>query len=144
MPYSDQFTAEARADSVRAILIDPAAKVIAPGWLTPSLASLYAVTQCELVQIVGVGRDQNGEPVNLVCDDEGRLKPDQSCFRMGGYLIAGRALLLSVDDEGDEASTALTVSTVLQAVQWCAPDTDYTPPNPVIMSWDAARAAGLI
>lgn len=146
-PPPPTFHAEQGPGRYRAILVDPATKTIAEGWQDPGLQAWYDTLGCRPVTIVPMGRDSAGADVDMVCDDEGGLKPDQSCFQIGGHLIAGKALLCSANDEGETTGTALTLSEVRRIVQWASLATDYAPPEPVVISfssWDALLASGLI
>lgn len=146
-PPPPTFHAEQGPGRYRAILIDPVAKSITEGWQDAGLQAWYDTLDCKPVTIVPLGEDSAGGPIDMVCDDEGRMKPGQSCFELGGHLIAGKALLCSHDDEGETAGTALTLSTVRRPLQWASPATDYTPPEPTIISFtsfEALIASGLI
>jgi hypothetical protein len=146
-PPPPTFHAERGPGRYRAILVDPVAKSITEGWQDAGLTAWYKTLGCCPITSVPLGRDNAGAEVDMICDDEGRLKADQSCFQIGGHLIAGRALLCSHDDEGETTGTALTLSEVRRIVEWASPATDYSPPEPVVISfssWDALRASGLI
>jgi hypothetical protein len=150
------FTHDRTPRSFRAILIDPWARKAIEGYLQPELASIYAAlsgpgfpssdefptdpeqwaelereaVRVSCIDIRNVGRDHTGRAVDLICDDEGRLRDSMACFRMGGrqgVLIAGRALLVGSDDEGETCGTALPLFEVIRSLEWLAWDTDYEP-----------------
>jgi hypothetical protein len=151
MTYSATFTAERRPRSFRAILIDPWARTVAEGWQSPGLRELYATLSgpgfpvadefptdpaewgelepVDCIDIRSVGNDRAGKPIDLICDDEGRLKDCMAAFRMGdSLLIAGRALLASHDDEGETVGTALELHDARKPIHWAPWDTDTSPP----------------
>lgn len=128
--------------TVRAILIDPEARTVTAGYQQKGLYPIYATLRCSCFDICDLGPDQMGAPVSLYCDDEGRFKEAQSCFKIGGRLIAGRALLLSHDRDGETVGTQLDLARAAAAVQWLDAGTDYTPPEPTVIgfsSWDMLK-----
>ena len=84
--------------------------------------------------------------VNVI--GEGRLKPQwrteddgsqtclQRCFQIGTLLIAGRAVLMSNDGRGETTACGLSLADAMKPVSWLPDDVDYTPPDPVIQSFD--------
>jgi hypothetical protein len=157
MTYTDTFTAERRPGAFRAILINPWDRTIEEGWQSPGLRSIYAtlsgpgfptadefptdpaewtgefadreLASCDCIGITGIGADRYGKPVDLITDDEGRLKGNQACFALGdGLLIAGRALIASHDDEGETVSTGLELHDAKRPIRFLAFGADYTSP----------------
>jgi hypothetical protein len=155
------FTEHRTSRSFRAILIDPWSRKVTEGFLQPGLASIYAaltgpgfpsaddfptdpeqwgdmpreLVDVSCIDMRQVGQDHTGRAVDLICDDEGRLRGFQACFRLGGpdgALIAGRALLVGSDDEGETGATALPLFEAVRKITWEPWDTDYTPPPFVI------------
>lgn len=126
---------------MRAIIIDPFIRRVFDVALQPdergsTLRSLYATLGCTTIDIVRVGEDRRGQRLDLCVDDDGRLKPAQACFRMGELLIAGRAVLTSVDAEGETVRTEMTLEDAERPILWCAPGTDYTPEPTRIQEFD--------
>lgn len=155
MSYSETFTAERRPGTFRAILINPWDRTVEEGWQTPGIRALYDTLsgpgfptaedfptdpalwaelerqpmRCDCIDIRGIGADRYGKPVDLICDDEGRLKGNQAAFRLSDeLLIAGRALFASHDDEGETVSTGLELHDARRPITWAPWDTDVTPP----------------
>jgi len=155
MSYTETFTAERRPGTFRAILINPWDRTIEEGWQSPGIRSLYATlsgpgfpsaeefppqphlwadlpreeVKVDCIDIRGIGADRYGKPVDLIVDDEGRLKSWQAAFRLGDdLLIAGRALIASHDDEGETTSTGLELHDARRPIHWAPYGTDYTPP----------------
>lgn len=153
--HSETFTAERTPRSFRAILIDPWARTLTEGWQTPGIRALYATLSgwgfptaedfptdpaqwgelerewmaVDCIDIRGIGHDRQGKPVDLIVDDEGRLKGPMASFRFGDeLLIAGRALLASHDDEGETVSTALELHDARKPIHWAPWDTNTEAP----------------
>lgn len=151
----DTFTAERRPGAIRVVRIDPWARTVEAGWIDPGLASIYAALSgpgfptadefptdpaqwaelerepkpVDCIDIRGIGADRYGQPVDLICDDEGRLKGSQAAFRLADeLLIAGRALLASHDDEGNTTSCGLELHDARRPITWAPWDTDTTAP----------------
>lgn len=131
------FSAHAAPGTIRAILIDPVELTITEGWQTTGLKALYETLGCDCIDIRGIGVDPKGNPVDMICDDNGRLIDGQRCFRMGSEIFAGRVLLVSHDDEGETTASGLPLHDVGRVVQWCAPETDYTPLPMVVTSFES-------
>lgn len=172
---NDAFTEHRTPRSFRAILIDPWSRKATEGFLQPGLANIYAAlsgpgfpsaddfptdpaewadlerepVDVSCIDMRQVGQDHTGRSIDLICDDEGRLRGFQACFRIGGpdgLLIAGRALLVGSDDEGETCATALPLFEAVRQITWEPWETDYTPPPFTITtlepgeSWDDAIA----
>lgn len=122
---------------MRGILIDPFTQTVSEVTVLPGLAGLKEHLQCDWIDIRCLGHD-NGLPVDLVVDDEGRLAEGQRCFRLGGekgVLIAGRGLIMSSDGAGNTVATTLPTDLVTDRLEWMPEGFDYTPPPPVITSY---------
>lgn len=95
---------------MRAILIDPFAKTVTEIDIDKAnvLAGLYAAMQCDLVDVV---RYNN---LDVWVDDEGLMKDGQKFFKMinGHQPLAGRAVIMESDDEGDSIATTVSVDAV--------------------------------
>ncbi|HEX5213281.1 MAG TPA: hypothetical protein VFW22_16270 [Pseudolabrys sp.] len=146
---------------MRAILINPFDRVVSEIDLVPGLAAKYAALSgpgfpvgdeegnfpTDPIKWEGLDREPMpvrlidvvslGEPHDLVIDDEGRFADNQACFglRCGPDLIAGRALLVQCDDQGDTVATTVPIDAVRAAVVWLPWDTDYTPSGPTFISF---------
>lgn len=90
--------------------------------------ALYAALSCETIDEVVVGIDAAQNPIVLLCDDEGRLKPDQRCFMLDNApVIAGRAVLVGTDGEGNYVDCPVPLDIALQVVNWRHEGFEYTP-----------------
>ncbi|TKD50565.1 DUF3846 domain-containing protein [Sphingomonas baiyangensis] len=122
---------------MRAILIDPVAETVTETDVAEGLAALKAALQCQWIDIRSVGKDRAGRPVDLICDDEGRLIDGQRCFQMGALLIAGRGLLLSHDDEGATTACGLSLADAERPIRFHPEGYDYTPPPPMVVGFSS-------
>lgn len=113
----------------KAILYDPFTRAITAVDLAPGLDALYAMLHCEVITEIVVGFDVAENPILLVSDDEGRLKPDQRCFMLDNApVVAGRALLVGTDSEGNYIDCPVPRGIASQVVNWRHEDFDYSPP----------------
>ena len=95
---------------IKAILIDPFTETVMDVTMVDTkLQTIYALLGCNLITITNL---QDG--VDMVLDDEGLLKDkeSQAYFKFGLHSqpFAGKALVISTDDEGDFASLPKKVS----------------------------------
>lgn len=122
---------------MRAILIDPVAQTITEIETTGTLEGMREAIASQWIDIIGIA----GAPIHadLVIDDEGRLASGQRCFHIltqrGVHLIAGRALIVSHDAEGDTIATLFPLEAARALVRWCAEGTDYTPEPPLVVGF---------
>jgi len=157
--HSEHFQAARFPGALRAIRIDPWARTIAEGWIRPGLQGLYAAlsgpgfpvdddfptdpalwaelerepVDVSCIDIRNIGKDRRGADVDLILDDEGRLRGHMACFRFGDeLLVAGRALLLSNDGLGETTSSSLELHDARRPVSFAPWDTDYTPDAPKV------------
>lgn len=83
------------------------------------------------------------DDVVMWLDDEGRLKENARCFKMGEWLIVGKALVMGIDmntEEQDHLDLELVDAFVLMEVCEFQPEgTDYTPSPPVIFDLDTGE-----
>jgi hypothetical protein len=80
-----------------------------------------------------------GHKVQVVCDDDGRLRDGQSCCQFGGkdgLLMAGTFLICGLDPEGNSVDVPVTVDMTKDRIEWLPDTIDYTPPPPVVMSFE--------
>lgn len=95
--------------------------------------ALYAMLHCEAITEIVVGFDVAENPILLVSDDEGRLKPDQRCFMLDNApVIAGRAILVGTDGEGNYVDCPVPLDIALQVVNWRHEGFEYTPQVQVV------------
>ena len=145
---------------MRALLIDPWVRSVVEMDLQPGLQAMYAalsglgfpvadefsfdpaewgdchrdVVAVDCIDIRSLGGGQD-----LVCDDEGRLRDYQACFRFKGseLLIAGRALIVGNDGGGNTVGTVLPLQMASERIEFLPFDTDYTPPAPVVVGFSS-------
>lgn len=95
---------------MRAILIDPFAKSVSQIEISKAnvLGDLYAAMDCHLVDVV---RYNN---LDVWVDDEGLMKDDQKFFKLvdGHQPLAGKAVILESDREGESIPTTVSVADV--------------------------------
>jgi hypothetical protein len=94
----------------RAILIDPFTQTITEVKMVDTkLQTIYALLECNIITITSLA---NG--IDMVLDDEGLLKDSENQayfkFGIGSQPFAGKALVVTTDDEGDFASLPEKVS----------------------------------
>lgn len=96
---------------------------------TADLDALYAALSCEAIDEVVVGIDTAQNPIVLLCDGEGRLKSGQRCFMLDNApVVAGRALLIGTDSEGNYIDCPVPRGIASQVVNWRHEAFDYSPP----------------
>ena len=85
-----------------------------------------------------MGIDAAQNPIVLLCDDEGRLKPDQRCFMLDNApVIAGRAILVGTDGEGNYVDCPVPLDIALQVVNWRHEGFEYSPPPMQFVEFDS-------
>jgi hypothetical protein len=98
---------------MRGILINPFDTTITEVNYTGDYKEIYALTDCTTFDCVRIYETQD-----MYIDDEGLLKNNQMYFTMNDRVYAGKALLLSHDDEGETISTNLDLQMVEDMVEW--------------------------
>jgi hypothetical protein len=110
-----------KAKTIKVILIDPLARMVTEAVVENDLSAFYRILHCDIIEAVSsrglVGTD------HLYVDEEGLFKQEQSFFEIagaqgGGQQIAGRALVLGLDDEGDSIDVATALATVQTRVRF--------------------------
>jgi hypothetical protein len=108
--------------NMKAFLIDPSARTIEQIELSRDdkdllLPAMYAALNCRLVDVACI-RALPGNDVWI--DDEGLYVADQSFFYLRGNdgPYAGRGLVLSCDDSGEERSATCTLDQLRGVVAW--------------------------
>lgn len=70
-----------------------------------TLEAMYEKIGCEMIEVVEIGAGHG-----VICDEEGRCRNWAMGFNFGGATtIAGNALIVRLDDEGDFADAVLPV-----------------------------------
>lgn len=98
---------------MRAILIDPEAKTITEVDYDGNYKSIYKLIGCQTFTVVGINDNES-----IFVDDEGLLNNPEFFFMWRGYHqpLAGKGLILGVDDEGESVETKLTLDYVVDHV----------------------------
>lgn len=121
---------------MRGYLIDPSTRTISTVNIPPdNLAAIYRVCGWDCFDIIRLtARD------DLYVDDNGLLTyPNpQGYFQLGDHTIAGRALVLGHDGNGESCDASERVLDALRAaVRWLdTPDAESVEPRMVIVPWD--------
>ena len=109
---------------MKGILINPLDKTIKEVVYTGDFREIYDLVDCRTFDCVMVDSEND-----MYIDDEGLYVDDQRYFRMVelGANYAGKALILSHDDEGDSVSTTLSIEEVKDIVEWLPEEHKETP-----------------
>ena len=121
---------------LRAILIDPFLRVISEVNVDNDLQSFYDILNIRTLAMVNIDNTNS-----LYIDDNGLLNNDNSLFEIASYAqpLAGRALVVAHNEEGETIETTLNIDQIRAMVGWVD---DQTPEEvleanpPKIYSWD--------
>jgi len=121
---------------LRAILIDPLLRVISEVNVDNDLQSFYDILNIRTLAMVNIDNTNS-----LYIDDNGLLNNDNSLFEIASYAqpLAGRALVVAHNEEGETIETTLNIDQIRAMVGWVD---DQTPEEvleanpPKIYSWD--------
>ena len=100
---------------LRAILIDPFLRVISEVNVDNDLQSFYDILNIRSLAIVNIDNTNS-----LYIDDEGLLKDHNSLFEIASYTVplAGRALVVAHNEEGETIETTLNIDQIRAMVGW--------------------------
>ena len=101
---------------MRGILINPFDQTIKEVVYTGDFREIYSLIDCTTFDVVRITDYED-----MYVDDEGLLIDNQRYFRLLGTGLnsfAGKALLLSHDDEGETQATNWTLQAVKNMVEW--------------------------
>lgn len=107
-----------KAKTIKAILIDPVAKLVTEVMVENELEAFYRILHCGTIE---AAYPEWMEGYNhLYVDEEGLFKEGQVFFRILGVSqpLAGRALVVGGNEDGDTVDATTTLSEVLAAVRW--------------------------
>ena len=107
---------------MRGILINPFDTTIKEVVYTGDFREIYDLIGCRTFDCVRLYETQD-----MYIDDEGLLIDNQMYFTMNDRVYAGKALLLSHDDEGESTSTNLDLQMVEDMVEWLPEGHKETP-----------------
>jgi len=104
---------------VKAILIDPFEMTVSEVFYGGELSDIYALVGASPVTVVNFGNDGDG----IFIDDEGLFRGGQQYFKFEGYPqpLAGKGLILGVDDNGDSVAPVITLAEAKASVRWLSP-----------------------
>lgn len=116
---------------MKAILINPFDQTIKETEYTGDFREIYSLVDCRTFDCVRLTPHED-----MYIDDEGLLIDNQRYFRMLeiGANYAGKALLLSHDDEGETKATNWTLQDVKDMVEWL-PETHRETPYMEFTAW---------
>jgi hypothetical protein len=97
---------------MKGILINPFDETIKEVMYSGNFREIYDLIDCRTFTVVRLNNVDD-----MFVDDEGLLI-DNRYFTIGNKNYAGRALIMSHDDEGDTVGTELTVQDIESVVQW--------------------------
>ena len=99
---------------MRAIFIDAENRQVSEILIENSLQAFYDKIKCRLIQIVDCGMD-----ADLIVDEEGRLRDWEVGFVIPWSVpIAGNAIVIGYDDDGDFADCNLPVKLFADSVRF--------------------------
>ena len=103
---------------MQAFLIDPVAKTVTPVEYSGNFHDIYKLTDCDTFD---VARLNHGDGIYI--DDDGLFKDNQSFFVHADYPqpLAGKGLVLGVDDQGDSAAPVTTLAELIDKVVFVTP-----------------------
>ena len=116
---------------MKAILINPFDQTIKETEYTGDYREIYSLVECRTFDCVRLTPHED-----MYIDDEGLLIDNQRYFRMLeiGANYAGKALLLSHDDEGETTGTNWTLQDVKSMVEFL-PETHRETPYMEFTAW---------
>ena len=116
---------------MKAILINPFDQTIKETEYTGDYREIYSLVECRTFDCVRLTPHED-----MYIDDEGLIIDNQRYFRMVeiGANYAGKALLLSHDDEGETKATNWTLQDVKDMVEWL-PETHRETPYMEFTAW---------
>lgn len=116
---------------MKAILINPFDQTIKETEYTGDYREIYSLVECRTFDCVRLTPHED-----MYIDDEGLLIDNQRYFRMLeiGANYAGKALLLSHDDEGETTATNWTLQDVKSMVEFL-PETHRETPYMEFTAW---------
>ena len=102
---------------MKGILINPFDETIKEVVYTGNIQEIYDLIACRTFDVVRLNNRIDDMRDDMYIDDEGLLI-DNRYFTIGNKNYAGRALIMSHEDEGDTVGTELTVQDIESVVQW--------------------------
>lgn len=112
--------AATKDNPAKCFIIDPLSRAVTESQYCGDYRELYAMIDCDTFTAVGVNADGD----SLFLDDEGLIngKPQQF-FAWLGYAnpLAGKAVVLGTDGEGDSVSPTITLDEVRSNIVWLDP-----------------------
>jgi hypothetical protein len=97
---------------MKGILINPFDETIKEVMYSGNFREIYDLIDCRTFTVVRLNNVDD-----MFVDDEGLLI-DNRYFTIGNKNYAGRALIMSHNNEGDTVGTELTVQDIESVVQW--------------------------
>ena len=98
---------------MRTIIINPFDQTIKEAVYDGDYREIYDLIDCQVFDVVRIS-----ESDDLFVDDEGLLKDNNRYFSWSGRNFAGKALILSHNDEGVSIGTTYDLHEVVDRVEW--------------------------
>ncbi len=102
---------------MRAILVNPYNKTIKEAVYTGDFREIYDLIGCRTFDVVYMGGGHD-----MYVDDEGLLKSNQRFFRFEDRNLAGAALILKHNDEGESTDADIPLEDVIESIEWLPED----------------------
>lgn len=101
---------------MNAYLIDPFAQTVTQVEYSGDYQHIYKLIDADTFDVVYFNRKNDG----VFVDDEGLFKPEQAFFKIAGIPnpLAGKALVLGCDDEGDSVAPSASFEDVQSLVSF--------------------------
>ena len=107
---------------MKTILINPFTKTITEQQYDGSLEGMYALLNCQMVEGVycnDEGHDLFPETKDcLFVDEEGLFAVNQQYFIIDGKPLAGSAMTIGMDDQGETIESTATVEDLVSRIVW--------------------------
>lgn len=98
---------------MRVILVNPFDETVKEAVYGGDFREIYDLIGCRTFDVVYMG-DQH----DMYVDDEGLLKSNQRFFRFEDRNLAGKALILKHDDEGESTDADIPLEDVIESIEW--------------------------
>ncbi len=106
-----------------AIIINPIIRTVSAEQIEPGLQGMYKALSIDPAWSGTVERVEIDNTHDLWLDENGCLEPGRFVFRIGEHPIAGVAMVLAHDDEGESVSCTTTVAAIAAIVRWTNAET---------------------
>ena len=98
---------------MRVILVNPFDQTIKEAVYGGDFREIYDLIECSTFDVVYMGSGHD-----MYVDDEGLLKSNQRFFRFEDRNLAGKALIMKNDSEGESIDADMSLEDVVEAIEW--------------------------